>query len=226
MSIHSFIHSGHFYFKSSTTQRRSRLQNGYCIGVSRRSAQATAGKGLAQGPYVTARAGVEPTTLRLRVIASTNAPSRPNIMYTSSCLCHLVDSSPFSRSDHIPHSAGEFGLCSSSISAVALLANGGALSSLRLYVICFCRPMFCLLPFVSTEWTLSLILCLCRSVPLPLSSLTLPSLFLSPSVLTVPDATAEMEKEMMMTMANTVKIRGVKIPELRCMYTRCDLCNG
>src|SRR6218665_3034217 len=73
MSIHSFIHSGHFYFKSSTTQRRSRLQNGYCIGVSRRSAQATAGK----GPYVTARAGVEPTTLRLRVIASTNAPSRP-----------------------------------------------------------------------------------------------------------------------------------------------------
>ena len=40
------------------------------------SAQATAGKGLAQGPYVTARAGVEPTTLRLKVIASTNAPSR------------------------------------------------------------------------------------------------------------------------------------------------------
>src|SRR6218665_545827 len=50
------------------------------IGVSRRSAQATAGKGLAQGPYVTARAGVEPTTLRLRVIASTNAPSRPTIV--------------------------------------------------------------------------------------------------------------------------------------------------
>src|SRR6218665_3989731 len=66
--FHSFIHSG---------QRRSRLQHGYCIGVSRRSAQATAGKGLAQGAYVTARAGVEPTTLRLRVIASTNAPSRP-----------------------------------------------------------------------------------------------------------------------------------------------------
>src|SRR6218665_1559012 len=59
---------------SSTTQRRSRLQHGYCIGVSRRSAQATAGKGLAQGPYIAVRAGVEPTTLRLRVIASTNAP--------------------------------------------------------------------------------------------------------------------------------------------------------
>ena len=35
------------------------------------------GKGLAQGPYMAARAGVEPTTLRLKVIASTNAPRRP-----------------------------------------------------------------------------------------------------------------------------------------------------
>src|SRR6218665_141083 len=76
----SFINSGHFYSapsSSSTTQRRSRLQHGYCIGVSRRSAQATANKGLAQGPYMAARAGVEPTTLRLRVIASTNAPPCP-----------------------------------------------------------------------------------------------------------------------------------------------------
>src|SRR6218665_2028489 len=64
------------YVKSSTTQRRNRLQHGYCIGVSSRSAQATAGKGLAQGPYVTARAGVEPTTLRLKVIVSTKAPPR------------------------------------------------------------------------------------------------------------------------------------------------------
>src|SRR6218665_2930810 len=36
-----------------------------------------AGKGLAQGRYVAARAGVEPTTLRLKVIASTKAPPRP-----------------------------------------------------------------------------------------------------------------------------------------------------
>src|SRR6218665_1284843 len=80
-------------FKSSTTQRRSRLQHGYCIGVLRRRAQATAGKGLAQGPYVSARGGVEPTTLRLKVIDSTNAPSRLNAWftdcscYTCSCLC-------------------------------------------------------------------------------------------------------------------------------------------
>src|SRR6218665_1001910 len=46
---------------------------GYCIGVSRRSAQATVGKGLVQGPYMAARAGVEPTTLRLKAIDSTKA---------------------------------------------------------------------------------------------------------------------------------------------------------
>ena len=40
-------------------------------------AQATAGKGLAQGPYVAARAVVEPTTLRLKVVDSTKAPSCP-----------------------------------------------------------------------------------------------------------------------------------------------------
>src|SRR6218665_3236421 len=69
--IHSFIHSFWPFlrrpFKSSTTQRLTRLQHGYYIGVSRRSAQATLGKGLAQGLYVAARAGVEPTTRRLKV---------------------------------------------------------------------------------------------------------------------------------------------------------------
>ena len=39
--------------------------------------QAIAGKGLAQGSYVAARAGVEPTTLRLKVIISTKAPPCP-----------------------------------------------------------------------------------------------------------------------------------------------------
>ena len=92
--IHSFIPAISIaLLKSSTTQRRSRLQHGYCIGVSRRSAQATAGKGLAQGPYMAARAGVEPTTLRLRVIASSNAPPCPTclvfliytVIYTHTC---------------------------------------------------------------------------------------------------------------------------------------------
>ena len=52
--------------------------------------QATVSYGLAQGPYVTARAGVEPTTLRLKAIDSTNAPSRhtsvPHLIRTLSLL--------------------------------------------------------------------------------------------------------------------------------------------
>ena len=42
--------------------------------------QATADKGLAQGPYVAARAGAEPTTLRLRVIVSTNRHHVPQLI--------------------------------------------------------------------------------------------------------------------------------------------------
>ena len=41
------------------------------------STLATVGKEFAQGPCVAARAGVEPTTLRLNVIAATDAPPRP-----------------------------------------------------------------------------------------------------------------------------------------------------
>ena len=61
----------HYYAAALPTR------NGYCAGVSRRSSQATVSRGLAQGPYVAARAGVEPTTLWLRVIDLTNAPPRP-----------------------------------------------------------------------------------------------------------------------------------------------------
>src|SRR6218665_4000291 len=95
----AFIHSFRPFlkrpFKSSTTQSAPRLQHGYYIGVSRRSAQATAGKGLTQGPYVAARAGVEPTTLRLKVIVSTKAPPRPTnalINLTLSLALHHKDS--------------------------------------------------------------------------------------------------------------------------------------
>src|SRR6218665_297735 len=75
--IHSFRPFLKRPLKFSTTQRRSRLQHRYCIGVSRRSAQATGGKGLAQGPYMAAKAGVEPTTLRLKAIDSTKVPPCP-----------------------------------------------------------------------------------------------------------------------------------------------------
>src|SRR6218665_1445979 len=67
----------HYYSEALPTAARI----AYCIGVSRRSAQATVSKGLALGPYVAARAGVEPTTLRLRVIDLTNEPLRPTMTY-------------------------------------------------------------------------------------------------------------------------------------------------
>jgi len=60
MSIHSFIHSFIPGISIAPLQvlyysEASRLQHGYCIGVSRRSAQTTAGKELAKGPYVAVR---------------------------------------------------------------------------------------------------------------------------------------------------------------------------
>jgi len=78
----------------SEKERRSRLQHGYCIGVSRRSPQATAGKGLAQGPYVATRVGIEPTTLQLKVVVSTKAPPRP----TTSNLCRSMSGIASGRS--------------------------------------------------------------------------------------------------------------------------------
>src|SRR6218665_736538 len=87
--MHSFIHSGHFYSASSSPllgllRGAPDYSTDTVSWVSRRSAQATASKGLAQGPYVVARAGVEPTTLRLRVVDLTNAPSRPTNFKLSS----------------------------------------------------------------------------------------------------------------------------------------------
>ena len=75
--IYSLIHSGHFYSALLRSAPDYSMDRSTCIGVSRRSAQVTASKGLAQGSYVAARAGVEPTTLRLRIIELTKAPPRP-----------------------------------------------------------------------------------------------------------------------------------------------------
>ena len=78
--VHTFIHS--FILAISIAPPSSLLllrgAPDYSTNtVSEFHAEATVGKGLAQGPCVAARAGVEPTTLRLKVIASTNAPPRP-----------------------------------------------------------------------------------------------------------------------------------------------------
>jgi len=46
----------HFY---SATQSTATQRRGYCIGISRRSAQATVSEGLAQDLYIMVRAGIE-----------------------------------------------------------------------------------------------------------------------------------------------------------------------
>ena len=56
-------------------QKRSRPQQlTLCRSLHAEALQAIAGKGLAQGPYMAARAGFEPTTLWLNGVVSTNAP--------------------------------------------------------------------------------------------------------------------------------------------------------
>ena len=52
-------------------------QHGYCVGVSAKAPHATASEGLAQGPYVAARAGLELVTLRTKGDESTNEPPHP-----------------------------------------------------------------------------------------------------------------------------------------------------
>ena len=50
--------------------------------------QETASEGLAQGPYVAARAGVETMTLRTKDVDSTKVPLRPRLIMTLST--HLI----------------------------------------------------------------------------------------------------------------------------------------
>ena len=77
---HSFIHSGHFYSAPSSPLLLRGAPDYSTDTVSEFHAEATAGKGLAQGPYMAARAGVEPTTLRLKVIISILSPSSATLV--------------------------------------------------------------------------------------------------------------------------------------------------
>ena len=65
-------------FKSFTTQRRSRHNTDTLPEFHAEASQATVSEVLAQRPYVAARAGVEPMTLRTRGVDSTNAPPAPH----------------------------------------------------------------------------------------------------------------------------------------------------
>ena len=75
----SFIHSGHFYSTPSSQLLFKGAPDYSTDTVSEFHAEAhrQLGKGLAQGPYMAARAGVEPTTLWLKAIDSTKAPPCP-----------------------------------------------------------------------------------------------------------------------------------------------------
>ena len=69
----SYFHSFRLFlqhlFKSTNTQGRSRHSTDTVPEFHAEAPQAIASERLAQCPYMAARAGVEPTTLRLRVIA-------------------------------------------------------------------------------------------------------------------------------------------------------------
>src|SRR6218665_1394752 len=71
--IHSFFHSGHFYSAPSSPLLLRGAPDYSTDTLSEFHAEAHR---QLQVKDMTARAGVEPTTLRLKVIASTNAPSR------------------------------------------------------------------------------------------------------------------------------------------------------
>ena len=84
-AIHSFIHSGHFYSASSSPLLlRGSPDTARADTVSEflaEAPQAIASEELPQGPYVAARAGVDPTTLRTIGVDSTNEPPRPTSYY-------------------------------------------------------------------------------------------------------------------------------------------------
>src|SRR6218665_890737 len=77
--IHSFIQAISIVpLQATTTQRRSRHNTDTVPEFHAEAPQATVSEGLAQGPYVAARAGVEPMTLRTKGLDSTNAPPTPH----------------------------------------------------------------------------------------------------------------------------------------------------
>ena len=77
--IHSFIQAISIapIQMSTTTQRRSRHSTDTVPEFHSEAPQETVSKGLAQNPYMAARAGVEPMTLRTKGVDSTNAPHAP-----------------------------------------------------------------------------------------------------------------------------------------------------
>src|SRR6218665_2166485 len=92
----AFIHLGYFYSASSGLYYSETLQTQHGKSVPEFHAeapQATVSKGLAQDPYVAARAGVKPKTLRTKGVDSTKVPPHPTlscVVLTASVVFELV----------------------------------------------------------------------------------------------------------------------------------------
>ena len=78
--MYSFIHSGYFYSTASSPlyilRARGTPDTAWILSHAK-TPQVAASEGLAQGPYVAARTGFEPTTARTQGDESTNEPLRP-----------------------------------------------------------------------------------------------------------------------------------------------------
>ena len=79
--IHVCIHSGYFYITSSSPLLLRGAPGTALILCHAEAPQATVSEGLAQGPYMAARARVEPATLRTKGVDSTNATHTPHLYY-------------------------------------------------------------------------------------------------------------------------------------------------
>src|SRR6218665_623612 len=74
----------HYYSEALPTTARKLYQS------FKPNRTATVGKGLAEGPYMAARARVEPTTLRLKAIDSTKAPPCPTTQKQTDIDCRGI----------------------------------------------------------------------------------------------------------------------------------------
>ena len=79
--VHSFIQAISIAslqgYTSTQSQRRSRHSTDTVSEFHAEASQATASEGLAQSPYMAARAGFEPATLRTKGVESINEQLRP-----------------------------------------------------------------------------------------------------------------------------------------------------
>ena len=87
----NFIHSGFFYSAPSSPLllRGAPDSTDTVSEFHAKAPQATASEGLAQGPYMAAIVGFEPTTLQTKGVDSTNEPPHPTYFRSNLSYYHL-----------------------------------------------------------------------------------------------------------------------------------------